>query len=141
MNILKQNGLTDKQWKKIKAYVPVRKKPWRKKDRIGGRPLFDERKCFEGMLWMLKTGAPWSKLPERFGASSTVHRRLQRWEKDGTLEKLSDAFLIQLPKQKQVRWIRCFLLGAFTYAHNVGLKWARQYRGEGRTPEYWIAGS
>jgi transposase len=132
------NGLTDEQWDKIKPHLPVRKKPWRKKDRVGGRPLFDERKCFDGVLWILKTGAPWSELPERFGASSTVHRRLQRWANDGTLEKLWHAFLAQLSEQQQVRWDECFVDGTFASAKKGGSKWAKQNAGKERSLWYWL---
>jgi transposase len=29
----------------------------------GGRPGVDDRRCLEGILWILWTGAPWSELP------------------------------------------------------------------------------
>lgn len=48
--------LTNEQWEKIKPVLPVRKRPWLKRKR-GGRPPADDRKCFEGILWILWTGA------------------------------------------------------------------------------------
>ncbi|MGO9572463.1 MAG: transposase, partial [Desulfomonilaceae bacterium] len=44
--------LTDEQWKKIEPLIP--KPPPRPK---GGRPRKDNRLVFEGILWILKTGA------------------------------------------------------------------------------------
>jgi transposase len=55
-------AVTDKQWELIKAELS---RPKRRKK--GGRPPSDDRKCFEGILWILWTGAPWSELPERYG--------------------------------------------------------------------------
>src|SRR5438132_1704530 len=67
-------AVSDKQWEAIKPHLPKRKR-----SRKGGRPPIDDRKCFEGILWILWTGAPWSELPERYGSKSAVHRRLKEW--------------------------------------------------------------
>ena len=42
--------LTDAHWEKVRSELPVRKIPRRKKDRKGGRPRENDRKCFEGIL-------------------------------------------------------------------------------------------
>jgi transposase len=113
--------LTDKQWDKIRAHLPRRKKKaWRRKDRKGGRPPWSARKCFEGILWILRTGAPWADLPERYGKKSTVHLRLSQWAKDGTLEKLWRAFLSQLDEQEKILWTECFVDGTFASAKKGG---------------------
>ena len=108
--------VTDEQWQKVRAHLPVRKKPWRKKDRTGGRPPLDNRQCFEGILWVLWTGAQWSELPPRYGSKSAVHRRLQKWTDDGTLEKLWRAFLAQLQARDHIRWNECFVDGTVASA-------------------------
>ena len=64
--------LTDEQWEKVKEVLPKRKRPWLKRKR-GGRPPVNDRKCFEGILWILWTGAQWAALPKEYGAKSTVH--------------------------------------------------------------------
>jgi transposase len=53
--------LSEKQWQAVKEHLPVREPRPR-----GGRPPADDRKCFEGILWILWTGSPWSELPERY---------------------------------------------------------------------------
>ncbi len=55
--------VTDAQWENIQEHLPVRKKPWRKRDRTGGRPAVEDRKCFEGILWILWTGTQWTNYP------------------------------------------------------------------------------
>lgn len=50
--------LTDVQWNQIHPHLPV--PPRRPK---GDRPSADARHCFEGIRWILWTGAPWSELP------------------------------------------------------------------------------
>ncbi len=44
--------LTDEKWKRIQPLIPPRPRSSR-----GGRPPADDRRCFEGILWVLKTGA------------------------------------------------------------------------------------
>ena len=39
-------------------------------------------------LWILRTGAPWRDLPERFGPWATVASRFYRWRKQGLWERL-----------------------------------------------------
>lgn len=41
-----------------------------------------------GVLWRLRTGAPWRDLPERFGPRQTIYERFSRWEVDGTWARL-----------------------------------------------------
>ncbi|MFD7541338.1 transposase [Streptomyces sp. NPDC059819] len=53
-----------------------------------GRPWRDHRQVVNGVLWRLRTGAPWRDLPERYGPWQTVYERFARWEADGTWAKL-----------------------------------------------------
>jgi transposase len=81
-------GLTKQPWEAIRVHLPKSKVSPR-----GGRPRVDERRCFEGLLWILWTGAPWSELPRRYGSPSTCWRRLKAGEETGVLLKLWRAFL------------------------------------------------
>ncbi|HYW08112.1 MAG TPA: transposase [Longimicrobium sp.] len=47
----------------------VRKKP--------GRPRSDDRKMFNGLIWLARTGSQWVAMQRQFGAKSTVHDRFQ----------------------------------------------------------------
>lgn len=131
-------GLTEVQWAKVKEQLPVRRKPWRKRDRKGGRPPLDDRKCFEGILWILWTGAQWSELPPRYGSKSAVHRRLQKWTADGTLERLWRAFLAQLQEQGHIRWNECFVDGTFASAKKGGFWSARPSAARARSWWDWL---
>jgi putative transposase len=48
-----------------------------------GRPRLDDRALFDGVLWVLRTGAQWAAVPREFGAKSTVHARFQTWVEMG----------------------------------------------------------
>ena len=42
----------------------------------------------DGVLWVMRTGAPWRDLPDRFGPWKTVYERFRRWRADGTLDRV-----------------------------------------------------
>lgn len=73
--------LTDEQWERIRDHLPG--KPG---DR--GRTGFDNRAAFEGMLWIVRTGAPWRDLPPEYGKWSTVYQRFRRWSQARVFEYL-----------------------------------------------------
>jgi transposase len=123
-------ALTDRQWACIHEQLP--KRPRRKQ---GGRPPADDRQCFEGVLWILWTGAPWSELPRRYGSKSTVHRRLTAWAESGVLLDLWRAFLDQLDDREKVRWDECFIDGMFITAKK-GARWSGR-RNEARAQSSW----
>lgn len=54
-------GLTDEQWEIIKPLIP--EPPKRPEGR--GRPRRDNREILNGILWIMRTGAPWKDMPER----------------------------------------------------------------------------
>ena len=123
-------AVTDKQWEFIKEQLPRCKRRTK-----GGRPPADDRKCFEGILWILWTGAPWSELPARYGAKSTVHRRLTAWAESEVLLTMWRAFLDQLDDRQKVRWDECFIDGMFITAKR-GVRWSGR-RKEAREQSSW----
>ena len=124
--------LSEAQWQAIREHLPEHK-PSPK----GGRPRADDRKCFEGVLWILWTGAPWSELPERYGKPSTVHRRLCQWAQDGTLLNLWRGFLGQLDQEQMIRWNECFVDGTFITAKKGERLSARQKEAREASCWYW----
>lgn len=72
--------LTDAAWAELEPLLPRR----------GGRgkPWADHRRVINGILWKLRTGAPWRDLPERYGPWQTCHARLVRWRRDETWDRV-----------------------------------------------------
>jgi len=52
-----------------------------------GRPRTDDRPLFDGVLWMIRTGAQWKTMPPEFGPKSTVHQRFQEWVRSGAFDR------------------------------------------------------
>ncbi|GAC1474659.1 MAG: hypothetical protein PVSMB7_29880 [Chloroflexota bacterium] len=67
--------LTDARWERIAALLPP--------PSTGGRPAQDHRRLLAGMLWMMRSGATWREVPERFGPWHTVYTRYRQWCKAG----------------------------------------------------------
>jgi len=49
-----------------------------------------------GILWVLRTGAPWADLPGRYPSFQTCHRRFQHWVHSGVMTKIMAAFAYKL---------------------------------------------
>ena len=75
----RQKLLRDEQGEVIGPLFP---EPRRRKDNRG-RPWAENRACFEGILWVLQTGAAWRFLPDEYPSTSTCWRRLKQWEEEG----------------------------------------------------------
>jgi transposase len=73
--------LKDEQWERVAPLLPG-------KAGDPGRAGADNRLFLEAVLWMVRTGAPWRDLPERFGNWNSVFRRFRRWAQTGVFERL-----------------------------------------------------
>ena len=72
--------VTDAAWSVLEPLLPRngrRGEQWR-----------DHRQVLNGILWKLRTGAPWRDLPERYGPWRTAYARFARWQRDGTWDRL-----------------------------------------------------
>ena len=61
--------LTDEEFAKLAPLLPPQKPRT-------GRPANDHRTVLEGIIWVLRTGAPWRDLPARYGSPGTVSSRV-----------------------------------------------------------------
>jgi transposase len=108
--------LTDEQWLMLERLIL---EPPRCEDRRG-RPWRDSREVWNGILWILRTGAPWKDLPERYPPYQTCHRRFQGWVRDGTYERVLEALATDLRERGGLDLGECFIDGAFVAAKKGG---------------------
>src|SRR2546429_8941793 len=113
--------LTDAQWEKLEPLLP---KPKIREDGRG-RPWRDPRDVLNGILWILRTGAQWKDMPERYPSRSTCHRRFQSWIDSGTLEKVLWALAEDLKDRGGLDLSECFIDGTFAPAKKGALALAR----------------
>src|ERR1043166_711313 len=76
--------LKDEQWAVVEPFLPKVERRAEGK----GRPRVGDRAILNGILWVLRTGAPWHDMPNRYPPYQTCHRRFQQWQRDGTLTRL-----------------------------------------------------
>ncbi len=69
-----------------------------------GRPPANWRKCFNGIIYRMRTSCQWNKLPKEFGDDSSVHRWYQRWCQDGVMEKIWAVLVEHCDELGDVEW-------------------------------------
>ena len=123
--------LTDEQWKVVETILP--EDPVREDGR--GRPWSNRRTVLNGVLWILRTGAPWKDLPPRYGSYQTAHRRFQNWVRSGVIETILLSLAQQLQKAGGFDLKECFVDGTFVPAKKGGA-WLGKPSGA-RAPRSW----
>ena len=125
--------LKDEQWAVLKPLIP---RPRRRADGKG-RPRRDDRAVMNGILWIMRTGAPWQDIPERYPSSATCHRRFQSWVESGVLERLLRALAEDLRERGKLDLSECFIDGTFVVAKKGGSAWERPSGAKVRSSWRW----
>jgi transposase len=88
------------------------------------RPVVDHRRILNGILWILRTGAPWRDLPERYGPWRTVASRFYRWQRAGIWGQLLAAVQARADAEGQINWDLHYVDGKMirAYQHAAGAK-------------------
>ncbi len=110
MRSVGRGDLTDPQWQQIEPLLPAQK------PRIG-RPSKDHRTIINGILWVLRTGAPWRDLPEGYGPWPTVASRFYRWRKKGLWEGLLSDLQQEADAAGELEWEVHYVDGTIVRAH------------------------
>ena len=107
---MKHKDLTDMQWERLQPLLPPQKPQT-------GRPNLDHRRIVNGILWLLRTGAPWRDLPERYGPWRTVASRFYRWRRAGIWQRLFESVQQQADSTGQLNWAIHYVDGTIDRAH------------------------
>lgn len=112
--------LPDELWQRIEP-VLERRYPVA----VRGRPRTDLRRVLDGVIYRMRSGVQWERLPRRFGAKSTVHGWFQRFVEDGVLEEIWAALVAE-----------CDALGAVCWAWQAadGVMGKSRFEGDKRGP-------
>ena len=103
--------VSDALWERVAALIPPA--PSHAK---GGRPRVDDRAIFAALVYLLRTGEQWNALPGEFPPSSTVHDRMQEWERLGFFAALWQAGLNEYDEVSGIDWQWQAMDGAMTKA-------------------------
>lgn len=124
---------TDEQWSVVSPLLPAC--PKRRDGR--GRPWRCNRAVLNGILWILRTGAPWHDLPDRYPSYQTCHRRFQRWSSDGPFEHILRTLAHDLHERGGLDRSECFIDGLFVAAKKGGAKSVRPSGAKVRSSWQW----
>ena len=101
--------LTEKQWEAIREYVPAEELKGTTEQ--GGRPWREPRDVVNAILWVMRTGAPWADLPPRYPPYQTCHRRFQKWQRNGVLDKILRHLAMDLHRRGKLDLTEAFIDG------------------------------
>jgi transposase len=77
--------VSDGLWQRVAPLLPQTERRFR----YPGRLPIDDRRCLEGILYVLFSGLPWRAVPSELGVSGvTCWRRLDRWQQAGVWSRL-----------------------------------------------------
>jgi transposase len=123
--------LTNEQWNRIEPIIlsltPV-KDP-------RGRKARDPREVINAILWILRTGAPWKDLPQRYPPHQTCHRRIQQWVRQGVFRRIAKELVEDLNERGKIDIREAFIDGSFAPAKKGVLLSARQ--SAAKAPRSW----
>ena len=123
--------INNDQWKLLKPLLPEPKR-----NPKGGRPPIDNRLVLEGILWILRTGARWQDLPDRYPSPSTCWRRLRLWEDQGIWLDIWRKFLSMLDEDGLLDWEE-FIDGSFAPAKKGALALEKPKKAKERSGWWW----
>ena len=112
MLALNARDLTDLQWAILDDLIP---EPPRRGDKRG-RPWRSRRSVLNGILWVLRTGAPWADLPEHYPSYQTCHHRFQQWVRSGIIRGVLEALAEDLQIRGRLDVREAFIDGSFAPA-------------------------
>src|SRR5919202_226200 len=107
---MRRHELTDDQWHRLAPLLPPQRP-------ATGRPANDHRTVLNGILWILRTGAPWRDMPERYGNWKTAYSRFTRWERQGVWARLFAELQRQADADGRLDWAVHFVDSTTIRAH------------------------
>ena len=110
----------DELWEKIEPILKEHDPP-----KSTGRSRIDQRAALDAIIFRLRTGCQWNRLPKEFPDDSSVHRTLQRWVEGGILDLIWASLIEECEELKGVDWEWQAADGAMGKARFGGTSWAR----------------
>ncbi|MGH6928956.1 MAG: transposase [Dongiaceae bacterium] len=81
---MRRGDLTATEWRDVKELLATARSR-------RGRPPENTRAVINGILWRLRTGAPWRDVPGRYGDWNKIYRRFCRWCQSGIWASVATA--------------------------------------------------
>ena len=89
----------DELWERIEPIILEEDPP-----KARGRKRSDPRQMLNGIIFRLRSGCQWNRLPKELGDDSTIHRTFQRWVGTGVLHRMWGALVEGCEELDGVDW-------------------------------------
>ena len=77
--------ITIEQYKKIEKYLPVQR----------GNVSMHNLQLINAILYIAENGCKWRALPKEYGNWHTIYVRMNRWSKNGVLQRVFEALQLE----------------------------------------------
>jgi transposase len=109
--------LTIEQRDRLRAILPKYEK------KTTGRPRADVVKVFEGILWLLVSGARWEDIDKRkYASPQTCNRYFQEWVQTGLFQHALQILASELEDKRLLDLQESFLDGCFVPAKKGAMR-------------------
>jgi transposase len=93
---MRRYELTDDEWAIIEPLIPP--------PAATGRPRRAPREMWNAVFWVLRSGAPWRDLPERYGPWESAYAHFNTCRRQGVFERVLEALQIRLDAEGHIDW-------------------------------------
>jgi len=114
-SVAKERRLTDALWERVQPLLPSPQP-----HPLGGRPRNDDRRCFEGIVYVLRNGIRWQDMPAEYGSGSTCWRRHTEWTAAGIWESVWQMVVEECDQQGGLDTSELFADASFVEARKGG---------------------
>jgi transposase len=95
--MVRRHELEDAEWELIRDLVEHR-------PHGRGRQVEEPRRLLNGVFWVLRTGAPWRDLPERYGPWQTIYHRFNLWREQKVIDRILERLQLKLDEHGYIDW-------------------------------------
>lgn len=122
--------IRDEQWQLVESFIPKTITAT-----LRGRPSKNPRDVLNGILWILRTGAPWAEMSPKYPSYQTCHRYFQKWVQEGVMDAVLKALAEDLRRRGKIDLSECFIDATFAGAKR-GVRML-DLRSAGKGPRSW----
>ena len=95
------------------------------------------RAILNGILWVLRTEAPWHDMPNRYPPYQTCHRRFQKWVEKGVFDEVLRVLVKDDKERGGLDLTECFIDGSFVIAKKGALGWEKPSGARVQSSWHW----
>ena len=87
--------ITEEQYEKIEKYLPKQR----------GNVVINNLQFLNALLYVAENGCKWRALPKEYGNWHTIYMRMNRWSKNGVLDRIFSALQAEGVININVEWL------------------------------------